>query len=26
MISVTSDPLLIFRYFVGCKRNFDLML
>jgi hypothetical protein len=25
MISVTSDPLLI-RYFVGCARNFDLML
>jgi len=26
MIAVTSDPLLIFRYFVGCARNFDLML
>jgi len=26
MISVTSDPLLIFPYFVGCVRNFDLML
>jgi len=26
MISVTSDPLLIFRYFLGCARDFDLML